>query len=148
MIERYNCLLDLDCSKSASWQGPAACVGIYIDSGSIYETEESIGVTHLLERLAFKSTKHRSHLQIVHEVESTGGNVGASASREQMGYSYDTLKAYLPAAVELLIDCVRNPVFLESEVQEQVSHIFMFYMLLRSSFFMLVLLQNNIAIII
>ncbi|CAD5165859.1 unnamed protein product [Musa acuminata subsp. malaccensis] len=103
--------------------GPAACVGIYVDSGSIYETEESIGVTHLLERLAFKSTKHRSHLQIVHEVESTGGNVGASASREQMGYSYDTLKAYLPAAVELLIDCVRNPVFLESEVQEQVNRI-------------------------
>ncbi|RWW56209.1 hypothetical protein BHE74_00037086 [Ensete ventricosum] len=101
--------------------GPAACVGIYVDSGSIYETEESTGVTHLLERLAFKSTKHRSHLQIVHEVESIGGNVGASASREQMGYSYDTLKAYLPAVVELLIDCVRNPVFLDSEVQEQVN---------------------------
>ncbi|URE27968.1 Insulinase (Peptidase family M16) [Musa troglodytarum] len=103
--------------------GPAACVGIFVDSGSIYETEESTGVTHLLERLAFKSTKHRSHLQIIHEVESIGGNVGASASREQMGYSYDTLKAYLPAAAELLIDCVRNPVFLESEVQEQINRI-------------------------
>ncbi|WOL11886.1 mitochondrial-processing peptidase subunit alpha-like [Canna indica] len=100
--------------------GPAACVGIFVDSGSIYETEECASVTHLLERLAFKSTKNRSHLQIIRDVESTGGNVGASASREQMGYSYDTLKAYLPAAVELLIDCVRNPLFLESEVQEQV----------------------------
>lgn len=61
---------------------------------------------------------------IVHDVEVTGGNVGASASREQMGYCYDTLKAYLPGSVELLIDCVRNPLFLDSEVEEQVSMIF------------------------
>lgn len=47
--------------------------------------------------------------------------MGASASREQMGYTYDTQKAYLPAAVELLVDCIRNPLFLESEVEEQVS---------------------------
>lgn len=103
--------------------GPAACLGIYVDSGSIYETEESIGVTHLLERLAFKSTKNRSHVRIVHDVELTGGNVGASASREQMGYSYDTLKAYLPAAVELLIDCIRNPLFLDGEVEEQLAKV-------------------------
>ncbi|KAG1369725.1 mitochondrial-processing peptidase subunit alpha [Cocos nucifera] len=103
--------------------GPAACLGIYVDSGSIYETEESIGVTHLLERLAFKSTKNHSHMCIVRDVEVTGGNVGASASREQMGYCYDTLKAYLPGAVELLIDCVRNPLFLDSEVEEQLTKV-------------------------
>ncbi|XP_072979854.1 mitochondrial-processing peptidase subunit alpha-like [Typha angustifolia] len=101
--------------------GPAACIGIFVDSGSIYEREETTGVTHLLERLAFKSTKNRSHLQIVRDVEATGGNVGASASREQMGYSYDTLKAYLPHAVELLVDCIRNPIFLQSEVEEQLA---------------------------
>lgn len=47
--------------------------------------------------------------------------MSSSASREQMGYNYDTLKAYLPEAVELLVDCVRNPLFLDTEVEEQVS---------------------------
>lgn len=89
-------------------------------SGSIHETKESAGVTHLLEKLAFKDTAHRSHLQIVQDVEATGANVGASASREQMVYSYDTLKAYLPQAVEVLLDCVRNPLFLQDEVERQV----------------------------
>lgn len=103
--------------------GPAASVGIYVDCGSVYESKESIGVSHLLERLAFKSTKNRSHLQIVRDIEKTGGNVSSSASREQMGYNYDTLKAYLPEAVELLVDCVRNPVFLDTEVEEQLTHI-------------------------
>lgn len=73
-----------------------------------------------MERLAFKDTRNRSHAQIVREVELTGGNVGASASREQMGYSYHTLKAYLPQAVELLLDSIRNPIFLEREVQGEV----------------------------
>nr|CAD1838696.1 unnamed protein product [Ananas comosus var. bracteatus] len=40
-----------------------------------------------------------------------------------MGYSYDTLKAYMPQAVELLIDCIRNPMFLHSEVEEQLAKV-------------------------
>lgn len=45
----------------------------------------------------------------------------ASASREQMGYTFDALKTYVPEMVELLVDCVRNPVFLDWEVNEQVN---------------------------
>lgn len=73
--------------------------------------------------MAFKSTMNRSHLRIVREVEAIGGNVTASASREQMGYSYDALKTYVPEMVEMLVDCVRNPVFLDWEVNEQVFHL-------------------------
>lgn len=80
----------------------------------------SSGASHLLERMAFKSTTNRSHFCIVREVEAIGGNIGASASREQMGYTFDALKTYVPQMVELLIDCVRNPAFLDWEVNEEV----------------------------
>ncbi|KAG0457919.1 hypothetical protein HPP92_023076 [Vanilla planifolia] len=103
--------------------GPAAAIGLYVDCGSVYETVENAGVTHLLERMAYKSTRNRNHAHIVRSIEATGGNAGASASREQMAYLYDTLKAHIPAAVELLVDCVRNPVFLDCEVEEQLKHI-------------------------
>ncbi|PON81089.1 Coenzyme PQQ biosynthesis protein [Trema orientale] len=99
---------------------PAASIGLYLDCGSIYETPESCGASHLLERMAFKSTTNRSHLRIVREVEAIGGNIGASASREQMGYTFDALKTYVPEMVELLVDCVRNPVFLDWEVNEEL----------------------------
>lgn len=91
-----------------------------MNSGSIYETPPSFGATHLLERMAFKSTANRSHLRLVREVEAIGGNVTASASREQMGYTYDALKTYVPQMVELLVDSARNQVFLDWEVKEQV----------------------------
>ncbi|PKI66091.1 hypothetical protein CRG98_013499 [Punica granatum] len=102
---------------------PAASIGLYVDCGSIYETPISFGATHLLERMAFKTTRNRSHLRVVREVEAIGGNVQASASREQMGYSFDALKTHVPEMVELLIDSVRNPVFLDWEVNEQLKKV-------------------------
>ncbi|KAL4571857.1 hypothetical protein LXL04_018623 [Taraxacum kok-saghyz] len=102
---------------------PAASIGLYVNSGSMYETPVSFGSTHLLERMAFKSTANRSHLRVVREVEAIGGNVTASASREQMGYTYDALKTYVPQMVELLVDCARNQVFLDWEVKEQIEKV-------------------------
>ncbi|KAJ6813728.1 putative mitochondrial-processing peptidase subunit alpha [Iris pallida] len=99
---------------------PVASIGLYVDSGSVYETPTSSGVSHLLERMAFKSTTNRSHLRIVREIEAIGGNVSASASREQMSYTYAALKTYMPEMVEVLIDSVRNPAFLDWEVNEQL----------------------------
>ncbi|OWM77780.1 hypothetical protein CDL15_Pgr012482 [Punica granatum] len=107
-------------SRLRSLESPAASIGLYIDCGSIYEVPLTSGATHLLERMAFKSTRNRSHLRIVREVEAIGGNVAASGSREQMGYTFDALKTYIPEMVELLIDSVRNPVFLDWEVNEEI----------------------------
>uniref|UniRef100_A0A804LVU2 Peptidase M16 N-terminal domain-containing protein n=1 Tax=Zea mays TaxID=4577 RepID=A0A804LVU2_MAIZE len=36
--------------------GPSTCIGFFVDSGSIYESGETTGVSHLLERMAFKDT--------------------------------------------------------------------------------------------
>eukprot|EP01018_Ginkgo_biloba_P016789 Gb_27628 [translate_table: standard] len=108
---------------SENTPGPTASLGLYVDCGSVYETPASRGITHLLERMAFKSTKNRSHFRLVREVEALGGNVMASASREQMGYTYDAFKTYVPEMVELLVDSVRNPVFLDWEVKEQLAKV-------------------------
>nr|GEU74223.1 mitochondrial-processing peptidase subunit alpha-like [Tanacetum cinerariifolium] len=102
---------------------PAASIGLYVNSGSIYETPVSFGATHLLERMAFKSTANRTHLRLVREVEAIGGNVTASASREQMGYTFDALKTYVPQMVELLVDSARNQVFLDWEIKEQIEKV-------------------------
>ncbi|XP_050364466.1 mitochondrial-processing peptidase subunit alpha-like isoform X2 [Argentina anserina] len=95
---------------------PTASIGLYINCGSF-------GASHLLERMAFKSTRNRSHLRIVREVEAIGGTVQASAYREQMSYTISSLKTYVPEMVELLIDSVRNPVFLDWEVKEELCRV-------------------------
>ena len=101
-------------------QNPAASIGLYVNFGSVNETLYSFEATHLLERMAFKSTTNQSCLCVVREVEAIDGNVIALASREPVGYAYDDIKTYVPEMVELLIDCVRNPAFLDRVINDQV----------------------------
>ncbi|KAE9464505.1 hypothetical protein C3L33_03593, partial [Rhododendron williamsianum] len=63
------------------------------------------------------------------ETESLAGCEGSGSYRWQcdslsfegaIGYTYDALKTYVPQMVELLIDCARNPVFLDWEINEQL----------------------------
>ena len=104
-------------------QGSSCSVGVYIDCGSVYEAPETTGVSQLLKTMAFATTTNRSELRVVREIEAIGGSAKASASREMMSYTYGVLKTYMPEMVEVLIDCVRNPAFLDWEVKEQVFHL-------------------------
>lgn len=103
--------------------GPTITIGLYVDAGSINETPTTSGAAHLLERMAFKSTLNRTHFRLVREVEAIGGNIMASASREQMAYTGDAIKTHMPEIVELLADSVRNPAFFQWEVKEQVAKV-------------------------
>eukprot|EP00245_Coleochaete_scutata_P000868 TRINITY_DN1103_c0_g2_i1.p1 TRINITY_DN1103_c0_g2~~TRINITY_DN1103_c0_g2_i1.p1 ORF type:complete len:506 (+),score=72.88 TRINITY_DN1103_c0_g2_i1:94-1611(+) len=103
--------------------GPTATLGIYIDSGSVYETPQTSGMAHLLERMAFKDSTNRSHFYFTRSAEAIGASLQCSASREQMGYMGDALKTYIPEVVELLADTVRNSVFHSWEVAEQVMRV-------------------------
>lgn len=103
--------------------GPTSTIGVFIDSGSKNESPFCTGASHLLERMAFKSTANRSHFRLVREVEAIGGNVVANASREQMCYTGDAIRTFMPEMVELLVDTVRNPLFNEWEVQEQLAKV-------------------------
>ncbi|KAG6536594.1 hypothetical protein ZIOFF_001652 [Zingiber officinale] len=91
----------MQCKQLAEQESPVASIGLYVDCGSIYETPLSFGATHLLERMSFKTIRNRSQLRMVREIEAIGGSAKASASREQMGYTYDALKLYTPQMVEL-----------------------------------------------
>ena len=104
-------------------QGSSCSVGVYIDCGSVYEAPETTGVSQLLKTMAFATTTNRSELRVVREIEAIGGSAKASASREMMSYTYGVLKTYMPEMVEVLIDCVRNPAFLDWEVKEQVFYL-------------------------
>ncbi|KAG8045947.1 hypothetical protein GUJ93_ZPchr0008g13501 [Zizania palustris] len=100
--------------------GPSCSVGVYVNCGSIHEAPETLGATQLLKKMAFATTTNRSQLRVVREIDAIGGNAKASANREMMSYNYAALKTYMPEMVEVLIDCVRNPAFLDWEVKEQI----------------------------
>ncbi|KAK3357089.1 peptidase M16 inactive domain-containing protein [Lasiosphaeria hispida] len=95
-------------------------VGVYIDAGSRYENESLRGVSHIMDRLAFKSTATRTADEVLETVENLGGNIQCASSREAMMYQAATFNSAIPAAVELLADTIRNPRVTDEEISQQL----------------------------
>ena len=91
-----------------------------MDSGCIYEDSNNYGVTHLLEKMVFGSTKSRSRSRFLEELRAIGISMSLTSARDQMVYISHGIKTFLPHIVELVVDSVRNSIFEESEVREKV----------------------------
>src|SRR4030066_373326 len=57
-------------------------IGCWIKTGSRDEKKEENGISHFIEHMLFKGTKKRSALEIAKEIDSVGGILNASTSRE------------------------------------------------------------------
>lgn len=104
---------------SESTGGETATVGVWIDTGSRYETDANNGVAHFLEHMAFKGTSKRSQLQLETEVENMGAHLNAYTSREQTVYYAKVLKKDVPKAVEMLSDILLNSSFSQAAVERE-----------------------------
>jgi len=101
--------------------GETATVGVWIDAGSVFETQENNGVAHFLEHLAFKGTNNRTKEQIEVEIENMGGQLNAYTSREQTVYHAHVFKKDVPKAVEIIADIIQNSNLTEEDVQRERS---------------------------
>ncbi|KAL8718694.1 MAG: hypothetical protein Q9225_004195 [Loekoesia sp. 1 TL-2023] len=100
--------------------GAFSGVGVYVDAGSRYENEELRGVSHIIDRLAFKSTKSRSSDQMLETLESLGGNIQCASSRESLMYQSASFNSAVPTTLALLAETIREPLITDLEVQQQL----------------------------
>lgn len=105
---------------SEALPGSFAGVGVYIEGGSRFENDSLRGVSHIMDRLAFKSTSRRSADEMLEQVEALGGNIQCASSRESMMYQAATFNNAVPPTVELLAETIRDPKITDSEVAEQI----------------------------
>lgn len=102
---------------SSDLSSPATTVGLYVATGSKYETVP--GTTHLLQHMAFKSAEGRSQLRMVRDAERLGAATMCTAARESIVYQVDTLKDSVPEAVAMLAQTATAPKFLPWEIESQ-----------------------------
>lgn len=79
-------------------------VGVWIDAGSRFETQENNGTAHFLEHMAFKGTSRRNRIELEKEIENMGGHLNAYTSREQTVYYAKVFKDDLRQGVDILSD--------------------------------------------
>ncbi len=86
-------------------------VGIWVKTGSRDEDPQWNGISHFIEHMVFKGTKHRSAEDIARQVDSIGGNMDAFTAKECICFNVKVLDEHLPIAMDVLSDLVLNPVF-------------------------------------
>jgi predicted Zn-dependent peptidase len=97
----------------------SAMLGVWVNAGTRNETMPVMGVSHMLEHMAFKGTATRSARDIAEEIENVGGYLNAYTSREQTAFHARVLRADVPLGVDLLADILINPTFAQDELERE-----------------------------
>ena len=86
-------------------------IGLFVNVGSVNESEQQTGISHFLEHMAFKGTATRSALQISSAIESVGGYINAYTSKEVTAFHAKVLKDDVKLAVDIITDIIQNSTF-------------------------------------
>lgn len=95
-------------------------MGVYIDAGSRFEDASLRGVSHIMDRLAFKSTSQHTADDVLEQIEMLGGNIQCASSREAMMYQAATFNSAVPRATAVLAETIRDPRITDDEVAAQL----------------------------
>jgi predicted Zn-dependent peptidase len=82
-------------------------VGFFVDAGSRDESDQTAGVSHFLEHMAFKGTDRLTALEINREMDAIGSQSNAYTSEEQTVYYMAVVPDYQVRAIELLAQLMR-----------------------------------------
>ena len=105
------------CSDNS--QGHFNSVGVYVHAGSRFERPQNSGLSHIVDRLAFKSTTNRTEEDMTNLVNKIGGNIMCSSSRETIMYQSLIFKNDLNQAMDLISDTMLNPNLSDLELDYQ-----------------------------
>src|SRR3569833_4095496 len=97
----------------------SAAIGVWVNTGSRNEQPAQMGVSHMLEHMAFKGTATRSARAIAEEIEAVGGVLNAYTSREQTAFHARILKNDIPLALDMIGDILTNPTFEQGELERE-----------------------------
>lgn len=119
MIQRYTCENGLRIITEKIPSVRSVALGVWVGTGSKFETERDNGISHFLEHMFFKGTTNRSAKEIAETFDEIGGNVNAFTSKEYTCYYARILDQHAPIALDVLTDMYFNSVFDPEELEKE-----------------------------
>jgi predicted Zn-dependent peptidase len=97
----------------------SAMVGVFVNAGARFETEQENGISHMIEHCVFKGTETRSAKDIALQIEQIGADINAFTGREITGFYVNGLKEHIDPALNILSDVIQNSVFDPVEIERE-----------------------------
>lgn len=94
-----------------------ACIGLFFDAGSRYETMFENGIAHFFQHIVFKGTKSRSKELLEAHMTCTGAQFKAFTERELVGYYVECSLRHIPFIIDILSDCIFQNALNPSEIE-------------------------------
>ncbi|CCE85844.1 Piso0_005480 [Millerozyma farinosa CBS 7064] len=101
-----------------STPGHFSALGAYVDAGSRFEDPAKSGVSHIMDRLAWRSTQKFGGIEMMENLSKLGGNYMCSAQRESVIYQASVFNKDVPKMFECIAQTVREPKITDQEVVE------------------------------
>ena len=97
-------------------QRHSVALGIWINVGGRYESNQNKGIAHFLEHLLFKGSKKYSCRKLKESIEGVGGSLNGFTSEELSCYLVKIPANYFESGLDVLSDMVVNPTLPGSEI--------------------------------
>ncbi|NTW08829.1 MAG: insulinase family protein [Anaerolineaceae bacterium] len=101
----------------SNFNSPSVVMSGYFNAGSIFDTNEKLGLAYYTAVSVMRGTQDHTFHQIYDRLESVGAGLGFSASTLTGAFSGRSLCEDLPLILATLSECLRKPVFPPQEVE-------------------------------
>jgi zinc protease len=101
----------------ANFNSPSVVIGGYLSCGSLFDTEEKLGLADFTALGLMRGTERCDFQQIFDALESAGANLSLSAGAHTAGFTGRSLSEDLPLLLSLLEDVLRRPVFPVEQIE-------------------------------
>jgi zinc protease len=95
----------------SNFNSPSVVITGYIAAGSYLDPLDKLGLAHFTASALTRGTKKHTFQDLFDKLESAGASLGFGASVHNTSFSGRSLTEDLPLLIELLSDCLREPVF-------------------------------------
>ncbi|HAE82749.1 MAG TPA: insulinase family protein [Ktedonobacter sp.] len=98
----------------------SASIGFFLTVGSRYEADSIAGISHFIEHMLFKGSRHYPTARLISEaIEGVGGVFNGSTGKEITSYTARVPGEQLPIVMNVMADMIRYPLFDPTEIEKE-----------------------------
>lgn len=94
-------------------------IGVWVNTGSRNENKDISGISHFLEHMVFKGTRHYSCMKIKETIEGVGGSFNGFTSEEVTCYLVKIPADYWRMSLDILSDMVLYPLITRADLEKE-----------------------------
>jgi zinc protease len=101
----------------SSFSSPSISMGGYLPAGSIFESDDKLGLADFVSSCLMRGTQTRTFDAIYNELESVGASLGFDSNVHNVNFGGRSLVEDFPLLLTLLSESLRTPSFPKKEVE-------------------------------